>query len=604
MGKIKDSLNNKKNRNNYIAIAIITICLVYMSIFNSAMSTEPERVTYSEFMSLLSNGGIDTVYVDLNAGNIRFAPISDNEEEIITDDDLIITDYPNNDSLFSKQVLSSGAKLEYKSFETNNVLVLISAALPLALNIALFVFIYWMFKKQMNFGTNKQTVKPENISNVHFSDIIGQDEVIEDLKHLIDIMKNRDKYKESNVRIPKGILLVGPPGTGKTMIAKALSNEAGMNFFPVNSAAMIDRFVGMGAKNIRDVFAAARQNTPCIIFFDEIDAIGSNRLSATDNSENRQTINAMLQELDGFGTQDNILVIGATNCYETLDKALVRSGRFDRKISINPPMDAETREKLLKHYIGDMDNTSIDIKLLAKQLSGFTGADIDQVCNEAKLIMVQKGKDILTQDEIEEAIDKTLFNGNRTRAKYEKDIEIVAHHECGHAISLLMNNMPVARISIIPNTSGVGGMVIQQDDDTLFVKKSDLQKRIKSMYSGRIAEELVFGPQNITNGASSDLSQADMLLDKYLKNFAFDDIYGLTPLDDKISQERKSTIAKELYNKAREELKSNLDILKCMAKIIIRYETMDGEKLTKLYNDMVEAKESGKLVEFTESYNE
>ena len=453
MGKIKDSLNNKKNRNNYIAIAIITICLVYMSIFNSAMSTEPERVTYSEFMSLLSNGGVDTVYVDLNAGNIRFAPISDNEEEVTTDDDLIITDYPNNDSLFSKQVLSSGAKLEYKSFETNNVLVLISAVLPLALNVALFVFIYWMFKKQMNFGTSKQTVKPENISNVHFSDIIGQDEVIEDLKHLIDIMKNRDKYKESNVRIPKGILLVGPPGTGKTMIAKALSNEAGMNFFPVNSAAMIDRFVGMGAKNIRDVFAAARQNTPCIIFFDEIDAIGSNRLSATDNSENRQTINAMLQELDGFGTQDNILVIGATNCYETLDKALVRSGRFDRKISINPPMDAETREKLLKHYIGDMDNTSIDIKLLAKQLSGFTGADIDQVCNEAKLIMVQKGKDILTQDEIEEAIDKTLFNGNRTRAKYEKDIEIVAHHECGHAISLLMNNMPVARISIIPNTS-------------------------------------------------------------------------------------------------------------------------------------------------------
>lgn len=594
--------NNKKTGNNKdnkkkkslktwtkVNIMLLLVLLTLVSSLISRNEAKIQKVSTEKYIEMLTNNEIEVIYVDILGKKIRFVPFSEKTKDL-SDKEREQLEYSNSEmyetdyvSLTVKDKEKYNVRLVYKSFSKDSMNSMLLTIVPFALNTGLILLMVSMMKKQLD-GTAKNKLVKEK-QNVKFSDIIGQDEVISDIQHLIDIMKNKEKYKNVNLRVPKGVLLIGPPGTGKTMIAKAMANEAGMNFFAVNSSSMIDRFVGMGAKNVRDTFAEARKNTPCIIFFDEIDAIGTSR-GAGDHQEGRQTINALLQELDGFSNSDNILVIAATNCYEQLDKALVRAGRFDRKIVINPPRDADTRLKLLEHYLGDLNNEDLNLMAIAKQLQGFTGADIDQICNEAKLIMVQKGLQEISQDTLEEAIDKTLFNGNRTRNKYEADLNIVAHHECGHALSLLLNNKPVARISIVPNTSGVGGMVVSEDEDTLFATKNDLECRIKSMYSGRIAEELIFGADNITTGASNDLQKADSLLEQYIKNFAFDKQYGLIPLDDKSSKQRESELADELYKEAYKELKDNIDILKKLAQNILIEETMDGDQLKLLYESI------------------
>lgn len=584
----------------------LTICILVVVIFNVLNATSidnkiPTRVTFNQFNEMLVNGDIDTVFIDTQEANIKFRVYTEETRGLtptqrgqlpVVLGDMYITDYLNNNEMLTQLIVESGAILEYRSFgASSTMLAVLQMVLGIGINLGFLYMVYRLMKKQTNFSSGqKAQMVSEQVSNIHFSDIIGQDEVIDDIKHVIKVMQDKDKYAQFNVRLPKGILLIGPPGTGKTMIAKALANEAHMNFFSVNSSALIDRFVGMGAKNIRETFEEAKKHTPCIIFLDEIDAIGGSRQSGIDNSEHRQTLNALLQELDGFNGSENILVIGATNCYEYLDKALVRAGRFDRKIIINPPRDSDTRLALLKHYLGDSITDEVNLDVVAKQLAGFTGADIDQVSNEAKLICIQKGEARVTQDIIDEAIEKALFNGNRTKTKYVDDLNIVAHHECGHALSLLLNGLPVARISVVPNTSGVGGMVLQQEGDTLFYKKNDIRCRVKSMYSGRIAEELVFGAENITSGASSDLKQANNMLDHYINDFAFDSEYGLIPLAEEKAQDKKRELAQELYNEAREEIRDNLDILKSMAVVVLENETMDGESLTDLYHKLVAEK--------------
>lgn len=589
----KSRKNKEKPNKKILAWMKVNIALLIMLVFavSFVLGTHTDtttKVSTDKFLEMLNNQEIEVIYADTVGKRLRFALYTD-ETRSLSEKEREKIKYNLNDlyetdllTLKADDVSKCGTRIVYKSFSSGATTLILANAAPIVLNLALFIFLFYMFNKQFNFKTNASNLVKED-KDVKFEDVIGQDEVISDIKSLIEVMKNKDKYKDVDLRIPKGVLLIGPPGTGKTMIAKAMATEAGMKFFAVNSSSMIDRFVGMGAKNVRETFAEARKNTPCIVFFDEIDAIGTARESGGYNQEGRQTINALLQELDGFSNSDNILVVAATNCYEQLDKALVRAGRFDRKIVISPPKDADTRLRLLEHYLGNLNNDDLNLMAIAKQLQGFTGADIDQICNEAKLIMVQKGLSQLYQDTIEEAIDKTLFNGNRTRNKYETDLNIVAHHECGHALSLLLNNKPVARISIIPNTSGVGGMVVSEDEDTLFTTKSDIKAQVKSMYSGRIAEELIFGADNITSGASNDLEKANILLDRYIKNFAFDKYYGLIPLDDKTSGQRKSEIAKSLYEEAYKELSDNLDILKELAKKILEEETMDGDQLKSFY---------------------
>lgn len=601
---MKKDKNNKLSKIN-IGLSIVIVILLIIDALLESIATEEsdKKPIYVEFEQLedeLDKGDVDTVYIDPSAVNIRYTLLTEDTEFLtieernkipISEKQLYITGYPNGDDNFNREVLESGAQLVYKDFGdsiASDFVIALIKELPFILFMGLALFMSWRItKKQFEFGTSKAKLVPEN-TNVTFDDIIGQDEVIKDIKMELKLMQNESMYKELNARPVKGLLLAGPPGTGKTMIAKALANEAKIKFFYINSSSIIDRFVGMGAKNVRDAFETAKKNQPCILFFDEIDAIGSNRDNTMQNSENTQTLNALLQELDGFETSDKVYLIAATNRMDRLDPALVRPGRFDRKIVINPPRDSATRLKLFEHYLKDATDEEVDLQVMAKQTAGFTGADIAQICNEAKVIAIQNDKKKVSSENIEEALDKFLLNGNRTRNEYKKDLEIVAYHESGHALSMLLNGMPVARISVIPNTSGVGGMVVQQDEETLFISKKTARNKIKSLYSGRIAEELVFGSENITSGASNDIEQAQKLLEKYVIDLGFDTETGLAaPKDETDTKKRISELAKVYYETAKEEIKSHMDVLEKIEKQVIEKETMTGSELTELYKNIM-----------------
>lgn len=577
------------------AIKIITVLCTVLFIVKVLMvysqPPECEMVAFTTFSESLEKGEVEKVYIDSNKRKVRYTLLDDRtrdlsleerEEIPLSEKKFYITDYPFNNLEFSKLVLDSGAQLEVNSFGSNiwsTILAVLLNILPLVIFLGL---VLRLANKQIS--GNGGIIAQKRDTKVTFKDIVGHDEALHDIQQALKLMVNAEKYQDLNVTAPKGILLIGPPGTGKTMIAEAIANEAKMSFFPVDSSAMIDRFVGLGAKNIRDTFAKARSNQPAIVFFDEIDAIGALRGSTLSTSEHQQTLNALLQELDGFKPNEQVYIMAATNRFESLDPALVRSGRFDRKITINPPRDTKVRVKLLQHYLDGVLDETLNLDIIARQTSGFSGADIKNICNEAKMMVILNDEKTVKQEYLEEAIDKVMFNGNRTKNEYKKDLEIAAYHESGHALSMLLSDMPIARISVIPNTSGVGGMVIRQEDsESLMTTKRTLINQIKSLYCGRIAEELIFGADGVTIGASNDLSMADKILDRYLFEFAFDKDYGLVKLDDRTHAEKKSELANSLYREAYKELENNIDILKKIAEEVLKKETIDGVELKEMY---------------------
>jgi len=570
----------------------------------------PEKVTYSTYKEALDNGEIDTVYIDAEKMEIRYTVLDDNTKAMSLEDrnkvkdvekSWYYLDYPGDEGTFRNEASLGDAQVQARSwaFPVN------AATIALFLNLlfpVLFIFIMYrmMSKNGMNkmFGINDTGIsEPNDRADASFDDIIGHDEAIRDIKQTLEIMQDASNHKDLDVKPPRGILLIGPPGTGKTMIAKACAKEAGLNFKYVNSSKIIDRFVGQGANAIRNTFKEAKKAEPCILFFDEIDSIGTKRSAGYGaDSEYKQTLNALLQELDGFSTSSKIFVMAATNMFDSLDPALVRPGRFDRKITITPPRNIETRKQLLEHYLkGCHRANDVNLDTIARQLSGMTGADIAQICNEAKLIAIQHKESVIRQEYLEEAMDKAFFKGNRTKNTQEKDREIVAYHESGHAISMLINKLPIARISVIPSTSGVGGMVVNSDKDSMFATKGEYIARIKSLYAGRIAEELIYGKENITTGASNDIQVATQAIDEYINKFAFDGKESLLFLDkeksvggfnsgyDRDTYDRMNAIAKKYYDEAKVELEENLDILKALATRLLEKETMDKEEVEEFF---------------------
>ena len=597
MKKIVESL--KKVKDFYKAhkkVAIpLTVMVIMLLISLDTMSfnnNKPKEVTYNEFKKLVKEHKVDTVYYEASTEEMRFTLYNkhtkgktkkeiEDEKYTYPKEDWRLTQYPAGET-FREDMLKAGVNLEVRTFEPVTVKIL-STLLTLFFPILFLVLLWNIFSLQFIKG-GKSYELTTNI-DTRFSDVIGHDEVIKDLKFLVKLMREPEKYSDEDVNIPRGVLFSGEPGTGKTLLARAIAGESNVPFYYVNASNFIEIYAGTGAKRVRALFKQARKTQPCIIFIDEIDAIGCQRGKVHGTSEDTQTLNALLQEMDGFDKDLKILIIGATNNAEKLDKALVRSGRFDRQIIISPPANADERIELLKYFLRNKKlNESVDLEVLSKQMIGYTGADINSVVNEAELIRLSNEQEFITMDALEEAFDKKIMKGNRKKdARRDRDLNIVAYHEAGHAVVSYLLDMEIARATIIQTTSGIGGAVIHQESDNLLKTKEDYENRVKVCYGGRVSEEIKFN--QITTGASSDITQATRVLDEYINRLGFDKEFGLIDMsvlnEDKVTVEDKSVetikgYSVKLYKDTVELLKNNYNLVELIAKELLDKETISG----------------------------
>ena len=459
-----------------------------------------------------------------------------------------------------------------------------------------FVFFFYIRKTMSTVSTSVSGVQDAKKSEVTFADVIGHDEIIEDLKQYIGILQNSDRLKKNHIRQPKGLLLTGSPGTGKTLLAKALAGEANVPFMYLNSSSVIDRYVGMGASNIRATFKKAREIAPCILFIDEIDAIGCSRENNSGrNSEDDKTLLALLQEMDGFADMAGVLVIGATNCPDKLDPALKRTGRFDREIHILPPRDKATRLKLLEHYTKDLSlSNDVDLEALAAQLDGFTSADIAYICNEAAIIAISKANSDeyqLVTNDFTEAVDKLLLKGNKRLAVVNKHDQIItAYHESGHAIAAILLGHKVIRATIHSTTSGVGGFVMQGSSENQMQTKQELEDQIRICYAGRASEYIKFKSDGITTGASNDIQKATSYIKAMVSSFGYDEESGLldyaqlAPETTTDMIARINMLAHKYFNNVLTLLSASYDKVELLAEYLIKY----GELTEQEINDLLE----------------
>lgn len=427
-----------------------------------------------------------------------------------------------------------------------------------------------------NEESKESVIVPKNIT---FEDVQGIDELKPDLYRLVDCLKNPEKYREIGARMPKGVIFYGPPGTGKTLTAKALAGEAGVPFFSICGSDFVEKYVGVGASRVRALYKNARKSAPCIVFIDEIDAIGGER-GESNNGEKDQTINALLAELDGFKSTDNVLTICATNRLDILDPALLRAGRFDLKLAIGLP-DKEGREKILKvHAKNKKFDETVDIKELAGKTVGFSGAELENLLNESALIAANSDKKVIDKDAIEDAFFKILLDGNKKpRKEKDEDAILTAYHEAGHTVvSKLLTKDSVPTVTIIQSTSGTGGVTFRNPDEKNLPSKKYLRNTIKISYGGRAAEELYLGnADDITTGASADIRSATATIKAYIGSYGMGnkgllDIKQLTNQYDIV--EEATELSNKLYDETLELLREHFDVLKEMAERLLDKETL------------------------------
>jgi cell division protease FtsH len=578
---------------------------VLTSIFNQFEVGEKNKdITYSQFIQSVKQGDVSEVVISGNnisgmgAGGEKFATYSPGDlglmGDLLDNGVNVVAKPPEKDGFFKQLIISLA---------------------PILLLIA--VILYTMKgaggamggKNPMSFGKSKARLIPKDESNTTFDDVAGVEEAKEEVSELVDFLSNPGKFTKVGGKIPKGVLLVGPPGTGKTLLAKAIAGEADVPFFFISGSDFVEMFVGVGASRVRDMFEQAKKNAPCIIFIDEIDAVGRQRGAGMGggHDEREQTLNQMLVEMDGFEGSEGVIVIAATNRPDVLDPALLRPGRFDRQVTVGLP-DINGRNEILKIHMRKLpiakNVASINI---AKGTPGFSGADLANLTNEAALIAAGKDKVLVGMQEFEKAKDKIMMGSERkSMAMDDAEKEMTAYHEAGHAIvgRLVPEHDPVYKVSIIPRGRALGVTMFLPEKDNYSISKRKLNSQVASLFGGRIAEELIYGSDAVTTGASNDIERATEIAHKMVKQWGMSDTLGpLAYGEDEgevflgrqvtkhkhISEATFKEIDLEIrkiidtnYAKAREILKENKDILIEMSKALMKHETIDRAQIDDL----------------------
>lgn len=602
---------NKSNRNGFIAAVIATLLIFVFIIWirEEVVQGTQQEITYDTFLDMVEDGKVKSV--EFSNDTIQITPKSDKENPLYSVT-MYYTGYVNDDKLV--ETLKE-AGVEFKSTIDDGSSSIIEF---LMWNVVPFIFIFgitWllfrpMFKGggMMGVGKSNAKVYVEKETGVTFQDVAGQEEAKESLTELVDFLHNPGKYAQIGAKLPKGALLVGPPGTGKTLLAKALAGEAKVPFFSMSGSDFVELYVGVGASRVRDLFKQAQQKAPCIIFIDEVDAIGKSRDGHYGgNDEREQTLNQLLSEMDGFDTSKGLVVLAATNRPEVLDKALLRPGRFDRRVIVDKP-DLKGRVDILKVHAKDvMMDDSVDLEAIALATSGAVGSDLANMINEAAIMAVKDGRMYVNQSDLFEAVEVVIAGKekkDRILGKEEK--KIVAYHEVGHALvtALQKDSEPVQKITIVPRTMGALGYVMQVPEEEKYLMSYDeMITRIVTCLGGRAAEKLIF--DSVTTGASNDIEQATKVARAMVTQYGMSEKFGLIGLESienryldgravmncsdstaaEVDQE-VIRILKECYEKAEALLTDNLDVLHKIAEFLIKEETITGKEFMHIYREI------------------
>ena len=600
---------------NIITITLLTAVLAVYILFsqielanegkNLPYESDYTEVSYKDFLSKLKNNKLSVVYINDN----KDYALGTNVYAECKNDNLVFTHNPNTDEFISKIYDSGVIVRSLATLQTRDDVVRTKKSI-----FEVFFFVYLLFymialiriynhgglfkKKELVEGDGKNIFNKSKKDSLHkngaktFADIAGLKEVKKDMASLVDFLVNKEKYTSMGAKLPKGVILYGPPGTGKTLLAKAVANEAGVPFHYMSGSEFIEKYVGVGAQRVRELFDKARKSSPCIVFIDEIDTIGTQR-SGHQHSEDRKTINALLTEMDGFNESENIIVIGATNRLEDLDDALTRPGRFTDKFCVSLPETAKERREVIDLYVANkkLDET-VDLDGLSKELIGFSPAKIEALLNEAAIIAVQNDKEYISKDELDKALYKILLNGHEKEDQSERDkdeLNVVAWHEAGHALIGKINGKDVTKVTIVSSTSGAGGVTFSTPKKGALHSIKDLRDEVKELYGGRVAEFIYFNNDKsmITTGASNDIERATNIITSMVDKYGMTDEFGLLNME-KINASKESIIkykvnlAKELEKETYDILVDNYEKLESIANSLIENETITGKELDEL----------------------
>ena len=603
-----NDLNSFKGFFYYMIIIVVMTVLLNGLVFPSALKSQVKEVGYNEFLTMVDNGQVTQVEKDDTNGEIVFITKDSNEKQQIYKTGL--WDDPDlTERLYSKGVTFDKV---IPRKESAIMAVFTNWILPFMIMIGLGQILSRSMAKRMGgnamtFGKSNAKIYAESETGVTFADVAGEEEAKDALKEIVDFLHDPKKYSDIGATLPKGALLVGPPGTGKTLLAKAVAGEAHVPFFSISGSEFVEMFVGMGAAKVRDLFKQANEKAPCIVFIDEIDTIGKKRDGSGmgGNDEREQTLNQLLTEMDGFDGRKGVVILAATNRPETLDKALLRPGRFDRRIPVELP-DLKGREAILRVHGKDVKmDESVDFNAIARATVGASGAELANIINEGALRAVRMGRRVVSQADLEESVETVIAGYQKKNASVsENERRIVAYHEIGHALvaACQSNSAPVHKITIIPRTSGALGYTMQvEDGERLLMSKEEALNKIATLTGGRAAEEFMF--HSITTGASNDIEQATKLARAMVTRYGMSDQFGMVALETVTNQylggdtslacspETAKAIDDEViatvkaqYEKAMGILRDHAAKLNELAGYLLEKETITGEEFMEILN--------------------